>query len=90
MQFGFLNVFVASLLARMNDEITAEDLCPILTADSLEGVEFGEEALTWDGHRFDLDSIEEARIAFALSFGSCSFQDPWDDLEQLGLLPARG
>ncbi|MDG2201404.1 MAG: hypothetical protein P8K80_09520 [Phycisphaerales bacterium] len=90
MQFGFLNVFVASLLARMNEEVTVDDLRPILTGDSLHGVEFGEDALTWGGHRFDLDAIEETRIAFALSFGSCSFQEPWDDLDQLGLLPARG
>ena len=33
-------------------------------------------------------TIEDARIAFALSFGSCSYDDPVNDLAALGLLCA--
>lgn len=90
MQFGFLNVFVASLLSRMNEGVSADELLPVLARDGLDGVEFADDALIWDDYRFDLEAIEEARIAFALSFGSCSFDDPWNDLKTLGLLPAGG
>ncbi|MDG1899565.1 MAG: hypothetical protein P8I74_06830, partial [Phycisphaerales bacterium] len=90
MQFGFLNVFVASLLARRDEAVTADELLPVLSRDVIDGIEFTDEALIWGEHRFDLEAIEDARIAFSLSFGSCSYDDPWDDLKTLGLLPTRG
>jgi hypothetical protein len=32
------------------------------------------------------DQIEDARDGFAVSFGSCSFDEPIEDLRSLGLM----
>lgn len=87
MQFGFLNVFAASILARIAGA-GADELSPLLTLDSLDGIEFGPESVTLGDEEFTLEDIEETRIAFSLSFGSCSFDDPVHGLQSLGLLPS--
>ena len=35
---------------------------------------------------FDLNDLRAMRSTFALSFGSCSFEEPIQDLRELGLL----
>jgi hypothetical protein len=87
MQFGFLNVFLAALVAADADgELTVDELSPLLTRGDLTGIEFTGDGVTIDGQTYDLATIEDARIAFALSFGSCSYDDPVNDLAALGLL----
>lgn len=88
MEFGFLNVFTAALLARRDEEVSPDDIAPVLACDDIASFDFLDDALCWGEHRFELDEIEEARISFSLSFGSCSFDDPWNDLEALGLMTA--
>jgi hypothetical protein len=85
MQFGFLNVFLAAILA-VNGEATPDDLGPLLTRCDLTGIEFLPDGISIDGKRHGLAEIEDVRIAFALSFGSCSFEEPVQDLITLGLL----
>jgi hypothetical protein len=87
MQFGFLNVFLASLLASAGEE-SIEVIESVLTRSDLAGIEFGDEGVEVDGSVLGLDVIEDARIAFSLSFGSCSIDEPVADLVGLGLLPA--
>ncbi len=87
MQFGFLNVFLASLLASAGEE-SVDVIESMLTRSDLAGIEFGNEGIVVDGSMLGLDVIEDARIAFSLSFGSCSIDEPIEDLVGLGLLPA--
>jgi hypothetical protein len=87
MQFGFLNVFAAAILARVAGA-SADELAPFLTLDSLDGIDFGPDSIRLGDEVFTLEDIEETRIAFALSFGSCSFDDPVHGLQSLGLLPS--
>ena len=89
MEFGFLNVFTAALLARRSEDVTSAEIIPMLTAEDLSEVTFGQDAIQWGEHHFTREEIEDARISFSLSFGSCSFDDPWNDLEALGLLNAE-
>ena len=86
MQFGFLNVFLAGLLASTGEE-SIEVITSILTRSNLAGIEFGDEGIEVDGSMLGLDVVEDARIAFSLSFGSCSIDEPVADLVRLGLLP---
>ena len=89
MQFGFLNVFLAGLVAVSSEgEATVDELAPLLTRCDLDGIVFGADAVTILDRRYDLAAIEDARIAFSLSFGSCSFDDPIKDLGVMGLLPS--
>ena len=44
------------------------------------------ESIEWEGHRLDIPAIEDARERAIVSFGSCSFTEPIDDLVALGWL----
>lgn len=86
-QFGFLTVFLAGVMANEGEEST-EAIESMLLRTSLEGIEFSGEGIQVDGVQYGLDAIEDSRIAFCLSFGSCSIDEPVEDLVGLGLLPA--
>jgi hypothetical protein len=56
-----------------------------------ENFNFDDSKLTWkvgddrDTHfEMDLEKIKEARGNRAISYGSCSFEEPINDLKQLG------
>jgi hypothetical protein len=75
---GFLNVFIAALFPDAALEILLEDDPRAFT--------FDDEALTWRDRRATVAEIETMRRDVATSFGSCSFEEPVDDLRELGLL----
>jgi hypothetical protein len=83
---GFLNVFSAGVLAIANNlseyEIQAiiEDLDP-------KNFVFDDDGLSWKEYRAKTSQIEAARREFITSFGSCSFDEPRDDLRAFGLIP---
>jgi hypothetical protein len=81
---GFLNVFLAAafLQAGMNRQSAIE----LLEEKSLEAIRFDTEGVMWREHRLSASEIAVARQGLAISFGSCSFQEPVDDLQSLGLL----
>ena len=82
--FGFLNVFAAGAFARTGmDEPT---LARLLDEREAGAFEFAEDSLTWRGHRLALDQLVDARASLAIAFGSCSFREPVEDLQQLALL----
>ena len=82
--FGFLNVFLAGAFARAGtDEPT---LARLLDERDASAFVFGDDAVTWRGHRVATDRLIEARTSLAIAFGSCSFREPVDDLQQLALL----
>ncbi len=79
-EFGFLNVFIAGVLARTG-EITERDLLSVLTDEKPESFEFGDESLCYGDREVGIDLVENARRDFAISFGSCSFTEPLDALQ---------
>lgn len=82
--FGFLNVFLAAAYLRAGlGEREARD---ILSVSDPADFAFDDEGVTWRGHRLTTDALREARTTVALSFGSCSFREPIDDLHALDLL----
>lgn len=82
--FGFLNVFAAAMFARKG--VPARDLTPLLVIKSVAELGFGADEIWWCGHRVSEREILTARRDFAISFGSCSFEEPVADLQHLGLL----
>lgn len=91
---GFLNLFLASALARAlarerHPEPEAETMVAALLDESDPGAfHWDDEAVRWRSRVFDAASIADMRAAFARSFGSCSFDEPVADLRRLGLLEA--
>ncbi len=70
--FGFLNVFTAAALAWKGAGV--DELEPVLMEETL--VDRGLSETDW----------REVRSEFAISFGSCSFEEPVVDLKSLGLI----
>lgn len=82
---GFVNVAMAAAmaLALRADEKT---LIEVLDERETRAFGFSDEAIVWRGHRVTLEQIERTRESFFLSIGSCSVDEPLDDLKSLGLL----
>lgn len=83
---GFLNVFVAALLLRAG--VSAADVAPLLEERDGAAITVDGDGIGWRGHRISGDAIRAARAEFAGSFGSCSFEEPVQDLTRLRLLRA--
>ncbi len=80
---GFLNVFLAAALLR-GSRNTAE-LEQLLLDDNPAHFQFEDDAILWRGLRISHSLLLESR-ALAMSFGSCSFEEPMADLRSLNLL----
>jgi len=78
MMHGFVNVFMAAALPQYAETIVME-------ADA-RAFEFGDDAASWRGHSVTTEAIARVRSEFAISFGSCSFEEPVADLKELGWL----
>ena len=82
---GFLNVFVAAVAASA-DHVDESDLLPILLEEDAGAFAFSGDEIRWRELRLPVDDVVRARRDRAISFGSCSFAEPVDDLTALGLL----
>jgi len=79
--YGFLNVFLAASLIATNGR--REDARALLEETEPSAFSFSDDAIVWRGHRFEAEQIRASRREFAISFGSCSFREPVDELENL-------
>lgn len=75
---GFINLFLAAAVAWRGED-------PLATLDE-QSFHFSDEAVEWPNHKLYASELREARENFAISFGSCSFEEPIDDLKALGWL----
>jgi hypothetical protein len=75
---GFVNVFMAAALPVRAEEI-------LLESDP-RAFAFDDEAASWRGNRVATETLRDVRQRFAISFGSCSFEEPVADLKELGWL----
>ncbi|MFQ3598437.1 MAG: hypothetical protein SNJ55_07980 [Chloroherpetonaceae bacterium] len=82
--FGFLNVFLASAFAYCG--MTEPDLADLLSETDLAQFSFSQERICWRSHCLDTATLHRIRTEFALSFGSCSFEEPIEDLKTHHLL----
>ena len=84
---GFFNVFGAGILSATNS-LTEANVADIL-ADR-EGIhfQFEPDRLVWKDWSCSAEQIRNHRLTFATSFGSCSFTEPCEDLEAMGLIEA--
>ncbi|MHC4909084.1 MAG: hypothetical protein ACYTF9_05115 [Planctomycetota bacterium] len=85
MEFGFINVFAAAV-ACFTHEIGPDEVRAILEEEDIAAFRFVPQGLAWREQRMTVREIDRARERFAVSFGSCSFDEPREDLRALGLL----
>jgi hypothetical protein len=84
MMHGFLNVFLAAaFLRRGMDAALAVD---VLKEESPSAFRFDADGILWREHRLHARDLSLARRDFSISFGSCSFTEPIDDLRSLHIL----
>ncbi len=82
---GFLNVFLTAAFVH-HAELPTEMVEELLKEKAGGVFEFSTVGVAWRGHRLTADELAEARRELAFSYGSCSFQEPVDDLRALRLL----
>jgi hypothetical protein len=85
---GFVNLFTAGVLVHARG-IGAEQVRDILDDNDPGHFSFTDAALEWNGWTANAEEIALARQKAVLSFGSCSFDEPRDDLLALGWLTDR-
>lgn len=81
---GFLNVFLAAafLRAGMDPRLAVE----LVNEQSPAAFELASEGVQWRDHQISADDLSATRQNLAISFGSCSFSEPVNDLRSLRLL----
>lgn len=84
MMFGFLNVFLAAAFLRHG--VDDREVQALLEERDPRALRFEDERIAWRGHTLDLGDIAAARRDAAISFGSCSFTEPVDELRALTFL----
>ena len=81
---GFLNVFLASAFAKAGAGL--EEMIDLLNEESLDEFTFEDGCIRWRTNEFSSELLAETRQTFAIAFGSCSFDEPVEDLKTLSLL----
>ena len=82
---GFVNLLTAAVLAQAEhlDVLAVEQL---LDDEDSHNFEWTDDHLRWRGHTASVVQIEAARRGALQSFGSCSFDEPRQELRALGWL----
>ncbi|HMD20459.1 MAG TPA: hypothetical protein VKH40_09065, partial [Alloacidobacterium sp.] len=84
MMHGFVNVFVAATVAYQGASV--DEMIDVLNEQSSTAFQWEKNMLKWRNYLLSTKQIKAARQNFAISFGSCSFTEPVDDLKTLGWL----
>jgi len=79
---GFLNVFLAAAML--------DDAESILEERDAHAFTFDDEGVSWRDRHVSTDALASLRRDFAISFGSCSFEEPIGDLGAMELLSVVG
>lgn len=85
MMHGFINVFGAGIIA-MRHDISNHGMEEILNDEDPADFIFTDEFFSWKDWKIEIADIEFARKNLVLSYGSCSFDEPVDDLISFNLL----
>jgi hypothetical protein len=80
--YGFLNIFVAGMLAAVKG-LDARGIEEILTDENSKSFSFSKDRLAWRDASITSKEIQQLRKEALLSFGSCSFDEPRDELMEL-------
>src|SRR5215475_11157890 len=81
---GFLNVLGAAVLAA-EYQWNADQAVTMLEDEDPRSFSFTDDFFAWRGWKIDTERLQHRR-RFVRSFGSCSFDEPRDDLRVLNLL----
>ena len=81
---GFINLLAAAVFSRA---LASDELAAILAEEDPAAFRFDERSMSWNERSASLEEIAAAREHGFVSYGSCSFAEPVDDLTALAILP---
>lgn len=81
---GFINVFGAGVLTNVHG-LEPQKVVAIIEEEA-EGFSFSDEAFSWNDLSVTVEDITRIRQQCLISYGSCSFDEPREDLLALGWL----
>jgi len=84
-QFGFLNVLLGAAL-RWHDRVDAAGLLELLRDEDPGHFVLDDRGAAWCDRRLSVADLEQARERFLHSFGSCSFDEPLEELRSRRML----
>ena len=84
MMHGFLNVFLAAAFAQNGMDVNR--LVELLEEKSPEAFQFDSGGVKWRDEMVVRGQLRNSRNLLAIAFGSCSFEEPIEDLKKIGLL----
>ncbi|PAU95186.1 hypothetical protein CK503_03025 [Aliifodinibius salipaludis] len=82
---GFINVFGGAMLGYAHD-FSTDQMAEVLKEEDTEHFSFTDSGFRWKDYEVSTEDIEELREVALISFGSCSFNEPREDLRKLELL----
>lgn len=82
---GFLNVFFAAAFVRAINA-DRDTVIKVLNETSASAFKFDEGSIAWRDLRLTTHQLEEVREDFAICFGSCSYDEPIEDMKKLGYM----
>ena len=84
MMHGFLNLFLAATDVYFGG--TEERAQQILDEEDAQAFRMTADTIGWRSLQWSAEQLRTVRREFAMSFGSCSFVEPIQDLERMGWL----
>lgn len=82
---GYVNLFLAAGLIHVG-AIDAAEAARLLETRDAGTMAFGPGRITWGERWLGVEQIDDVRAGFALSYGSCSFDEPVSEARAIGLL----
>lgn len=79
--YGFLNMFLSAALVYGGE--SGDTALAALEEEDPSAFCFPDDAIVWRGKRIGAEQLQASRAEFAISFGSCSFREPVDELDSL-------
>jgi hypothetical protein len=83
---GFVNVFLAGAFVRSLKGFDLDTTIAVLNETDSGAFVFSDEQVAWRDVSLPVAALAQVREFFATSYGSCSFDEPRDDLRAIGLL----
>jgi hypothetical protein len=82
---GFINIFCSGAIA-IRHNISEGEIIKMLEEEDPNSFKFTDDSFIWDKYTISVDDIKYSREALLISYGSCSFDEPIEDLQKLNLL----
>jgi hypothetical protein len=82
--YGYLNVFLTA--AFMANGLADADALQLLEERDPASLTTADDSIAWRGHTLSAEQLVRTRVRVAVSFGSCSFREPVDELQALSLV----